>query len=419
MDDSMNKTFFSLFTGAGGLDIGLEEAGWTCGYASDVDPYAVETLKLNKGLRLGRRVKALDRAFLEQADVRSLGADDILAKSGLRRGDVELLAGGPPCQSWSSAGRQLGLKDPRGTLFEDFVRIANGLDVRWLLFENVRGLVTARGIDGEPGSALRLIRERLLQAGFQTHVALLNAADHGVPQRRVRLFLFGYRQGDPPPFPKPTHRKNADLFACQTPQWVTLGEVISSVAPPHSDEIYRPSGRLAEELADIPPGSGVKSPGKAERTRPNGHWGYKQGAFVADLLQSARTVTANQQQDWIRDPQLGLRRLSPRECAAIQTFPANWQFAGSPAVMYRLIGNAVPPLLAKSLGKQLKDHVKAAEPANLIGGSFSELLPLPQALASAIDYTRREEASNGLSRRVAPSKRPPLVALAKLGAECP
>jgi DNA (cytosine-5)-methyltransferase 1 len=393
--------YVSLFSGAGGLDLGLERAGWRTAYASDNDPYATDTLKANVGRRIGRGRCAFETTFIEQADIRTLTARSILDKSGLVKGGVQLLAGGPPCQSWSSAGHQLGFDDPRGRLFDDFVRIAKDLDARWLLLENVRGLLTARGPDGQPGSALNEIRRKLLQSGFQTTVALLNAADYGVPQRRVRLFVVGFRAGDAPPFPLPTHSKKTDsedIFP-----WVPLSHALESVLDLSSNEIFRPTGKMAMELANVPPGSGVKSPGKAERTRPNGHWGYKQGAFVADPTQSARTVTASAQQDWIKDPQYGLRRLAPRECAAIQSFPKAWRFHGSLAAQYRLIGNAVPPLLAEAIGSTLLKHTNLAEWPSAT--KFNDLIPLPAQLEYHVRYTAREEASNGQSRREGPKRR--------------
>lgn len=393
------NSFVSLFSGAGGLDIGLEEAGWRCRYASDVNADAVETLRRNSGRRW-KRSTVLEEAFVEQADVRKVVGADILAKAGVRKGGVTLLAGGPPCQSWSSAGHQQGFDDPRGRLFADFVRLADELDVRWLLFENVRGLLTARGPDGVPGTALQVIRTGLLKAGFQTAVTLLNAADYGVPQRRVRLFVVGYRAGDAPPFPVATHAKQA---AGGLKRWVTLDDCLRSVAPLEQDEIIRPAGKLAVELAMVRPGSGVKSPGKAEATRPGGHWGYKQGAFVADPSLPARTVTASAQQDWLQDSTFGLRRLCPRECAAIQTFPLSWEFVGNRASQYRQIGNAVPPLLAESVGKVLLDHVSARPSVGKC--RHLALVPLPEDLAKAIRYTSKEEARNGQSRKAAPRKR--------------
>jgi DNA (cytosine-5)-methyltransferase 1 len=389
------------------LDLGLEMAGWHVAYATDHDTQAIKTLRTNAGLPIGRRRKAFNGAFIEQADVRNLTAGDILAKAGLRKGEVPLLAGGPPCQSWSSAGHQLGFDDPRGQLFDDFVRIANGLDVRWLLLENVRGLLTARGPDGRPGSALGHIRRRLLDAGFQTTVELLNAADFGVPQRRVRLFMIGFRAGDTPHFPEPTHAKAPEL---RLKEWVPLSRALAQAKGLKAAEIIRPTAKLAEELANILPGSGVKSPGKSERTRPGGHWGYKQGAFVANPSQPARTVTASTAQDWIKDARHGLRRLCPRECAAIQTFPPEWNFDGNAQSQYRLIGNAVPPSLAKAIGESLlADFRRRGEDAE--AAKLDRLLPLSARLIYHVEYTAREDASNGQSRRAAPNKRAVRVAL--------
>lgn len=390
----INSSFVSLFSGAGGLDIGLELAGWRCAYASDIDPAAVQTLKANANRML------MAETFVEKADVRLLDSATVLAKAGQRRGDISLLVGGPPCQSWSSAGHQQGFDDPRGQLFKDFIRMADELDVRWLMFENVRGLLTARGPDGRPGSALEYIRSLLLERGFQTHVSLMNAADYGVAQRRVRLVVFGYRVGDALQFPSATHSKTAGGGMAK---WVTLGEALAALKPPSLDEIIRPTGKLADQLALIPAGSGVKSPGKKETTRPGGHWGYKQGAFIADPDLPARTVTANSQQDWIRDAQLGLRRLCPRECAAIQSFPLDWVFVGTRTDQYRLIGNAVPPLLAKCIGEALRAHVQDA-PA-YAKPRHRTLKPLAPELVSAIRYTEREESRNGSSRRAAPNMR--------------
>lgn len=398
--------FISLFSGAGGLDLGLEMAGWHGLYASDIDLCAVETLSMNRGRSIALGRQFMSNSIIERADVCDLSGEKILDKIGVNRGDVPLLVGGPPCQSWSSAGRQQGFDDPRGRLFSDFVRLANELDSRWIMFENVRGLLTARGADGRPGSALELIRSQLLDHGFQTGVSLVNAADYGVGQRRVRLIVFGYRTGDNFVFPAPTHSKVSDREVGLVP-WLTLAEVLNTVEPPVETEVVHPTGLLAYQMSDLRPGTGVKSPGKRETTRPGGHWGYKQGAFVTDPAKPARTVTASTQQDWLRDPKHGLRRLSPRECAAIQSFPPHWSFSGKRSDQYRLIGNAVPPMLGKVIGAALLDHV---DHDHLSPVTSSNLVPLPTRLASAIRYTEREEARNGASRRAAPDRRAKRVA---------
>lgn len=400
-------SFISIFSGAGGLDLGLEQAGWDCLFATDHDAAAIATLESNRGYALGQGRKAFADSIICRADVRDLDGVEILAELGLRQGDVPLLAGGPPCQSWSSGGLQKGFSDPRGQLVDDYLRLAQEIDARWLLFENVRGLLTARGQDGVPGSALAYVRARLHDCGWLSKVALLNAADYGIPQRRVRLILIGYRAGDEPHFPEPTHFCTP---ANRQPSWVTLKECLDRLSPPTESEIIRPTGKMALELADLPPGTGAKSQGKREATRPGGHWGYKQGAFIADTQKAARTVTASSQQDWIRDPVLGLRRLSPRECAAIQTFPSEWSMIGNRQAQYRLIGNAVPPELGRALGLALGEAY-GRKSERLHVASMSGLAPLPPELQSAIAYTIREDRRNGPSRR-ATGKRNGNVAVA-------
>lgn len=389
-----DANFISMFSGAGGLDLGFESAGWSRLLANDIDHDSAETLR--------RNTKKLLRDTVVEADIRSFTHDEVRARAGgFERGSLTAIVGGPPCQSWSSAGHQLGMNDDRGQLFLDFVRLANRLDPRFIVMENVRGLLTARGPDGEPGSALAMIREDLRQQGWQSTVSLLNAADYGVPQRRVRLFIVAYREGDRPIFPTPSHSKKG----VSAKPWVSLRSALSKVRDLSNDEIIRPSEKLAAELRDIRPGSGVKSPGKPETTRPGGHWGYKQGAFVADLGQPARTVTASTAQDWIIDPEHGLRRLSPRECAAIQTFPANWKWIGSRASVYRQIGNAVPPKLAEALARSIGEQI--AHPYHLANAlsNVVELEPLAPNLAAAIAYTVRDGNRNAASRLAAPIKR--------------
>jgi DNA (cytosine-5)-methyltransferase 1 len=218
----------------------------------------------------------------------------------------------------------------------------------------------------------------------------------------VRLFIIGFRVGDAPKFPNPTYAK---LGTVGLKSWVTLGDCLGAIDPPRESEIFRPRGKMAVDLVGIMPGSGVKSPGKIETTRPGGHWGYKQGAFVADLNQAARTVTASGQQDWVIDAVHGLRRLSPRECAAIQTFPAEWTWSGTNSSQYRQIGNAVPPLLAKAVGRALKSHLSSIDEVCEQDTILDQLTPLSPSLEKAIKYTAKEEFRNGASRRTAPNRR--------------
>lgn len=390
---AQRRTVVSLFSGAGGLDIGLEQAGWRTVAATDVDTDCVETLLHNQRNRLpveGSDATHLDGARIVREDVAELVADRLVPGS---RFPLDLLVGGPPCQPFSSSGKQLGVFETRGRLFEHFVRIAEGLRPRAILFENVRGLVTARGESGEPGEVVAQIRAAFHSIGFATSFAVLNAADFGAPQRRIRLFMIGTRDVDAPAFPAPTHAKvpSTDLFGGLQP-WVTLGEFLGSRPEPSLGECERPSDALAELLREVPDGSGVKSPGRPEPTRPGGHWGYRQGTFVADRSQPARTVTAAASQDWVRRLDGGLRRLTIGECAALQGFPDAWEFVGTRASRYRQVGNAVPAVFGQALGRAILEA--------LDGPRRRKPTPreLPRSMTAAVEYTKRDHARNAVAR---------------------
>ncbi len=403
---TLDRRFISLFSGAGGLDLGLEQAGWNCIYASDVDKASIETLRQNS-TRENSRVKSKPSRTYEIADILTLEPTDLLNRLNLETGELPLLAGGPPCQAWSSAGSQKGFDDPRGQLAEAYINLAAELRPRLVLFENVRGLLTARGRDGIHGSALASLRDRFSTIGYHTTVQLLNSADFGVPQRRVRLFIIAYRDMLEPSFPLPTHSKatQSRTSLLGTQAWINLGSIVLDGTSIPEGELVIPTAAMKESLSEIPNGKGLKSPGKKETTRPGGHWGYKQGAFIADPKQPARTVTTSSQQDWIRDENIGLRRLTLRESAAIQGFPDHYKFSGSKTEKFKQVGNAVPPPLGKAMGLSLSIHL---ERESNYPTRTSETLSkrsrsptLPKSLQAAIDYSRRDHLRNGQSRMVA------------------
>lgn len=394
-EQSDRPTAISLFSGAGGLDIGIEIAGFRVLTATDFDADCVATLERNQGKRVpipGTEDVFLDGARILLGDIAGFAGRDLLP-AGARK--IDLLVGGPPCQPFSSAGKQLSVEDPRGRLFEHFVRIADELRPHLVLFENVRGLVTARGPSGTHGEALALVKDAFEKIGYATSFRLMNAADFGVPQRRIRLFMLASKFAPLPEFPQPSHSETArsSLFD-QTLPWVTLRELLASLPSPSASEIVRPSAALASALADVPAGSGLKSPGARETTRPGGHWGYKQGTFVADLDKPARTVTAASTQDWIRWRD-ELRRLTWRECAALQGFPTEWEFVGPRASMFKQVGNAVPVKFGEVLGRSLAAALRSATRRNAVSA------PLPMEFVAAMKYSRKEHERNGESRRLA------------------
>jgi DNA (cytosine-5)-methyltransferase 1 len=388
-------TCVSLFTGAGGLDIGLEQAGFQTVTATDLDEDCVATLRTNQrlGIEPGGGRKFLEVANIFAADVVTVAPEQLRPPGCERSWVPDLMAGGPPCQPFSSSGKMLSLGDSRGRLFEHFVRLAAALQPRLILFENVRGLVTARGARGEPGEVLGQVKEAFERIGYATTFALLNAADYGCPQRRVRCFMMATRCTALPTFPEPSHTQapQASLFGPRLP-WVTLGQFLASFPPPTDGEVVRPSAALAARLAALPEGSGLKSAGAREATRPGGHWGYRQGTFIADPNEPARTVTASASQDWVRAPDGSLRRLTLREGAALQGFPDEWQFIGPVASRFRQVGNAVPTVLGRVLGEAMV--------AALLGGRRPkpQSAPLPAEFVAAAAYTRKEGRRNGASR---------------------
>lgn len=388
----------SLFTGAGGLDIGMERAGFSPAYVCDNDPVCVETLASNQRAKF-RVAKGAVRSFLESArieheDVCSLGGEEFRRVHGRR---VDCVYGGPPCQSFSSSGKMGSILDPRGLLIFEFCRFVEECRPRTFVLENVRGLITARCRAGAPGGVLRQLVERLEATGYGVNVALLNAADYGAYQRRIRCFIVGVDSGEPPAFPPPTHAKTGDegtLFGGAIENWRTLREFLDEWAD--EDELHwtRPTLALARDLRFVPNGSGLKSAGVVETTRPGGHWGYRQGTFIADLDLPARTVTGSSSQDWIRLEDGSLRRLTFREVARLQGFPNEWVFAGTKAAQFKQVGNAVPAQLGEVVGRMVGDYLSTYRPKLRVRSR-----PIPTKILSAVEYTRREECRNGASRR--------------------
>ncbi len=389
----------SLFSGAGGLDIGIERSGFEVVCMNELDPVFTETLRANKSQEI--QISKKNRKFLQNADIicediRKLSPESLAEPSS----KIDLVFGGPPCQTFSSAGKMESVRDQRGRLFKDFIRIVHFWKPTAFLFENVRGLVTARGEDNTPGSVLKEIFSSFERCGYSCRATLLNAADYGAYQRRVRCFIIGVRYGKCPEFPNPTHSREArtsgqTTFSSQHPlkPWNTLGNFLQKYADMNEDHWVRPTEKMAGELKKIPIGSGFKSPGIVERTRPGGHWGYRQGTFIADPRLPARTVTGSSTQDWIRLMDGSVRRLTFREVSRLQGFPDNWIFSGSNIQKFKQVGNAVPTIFGEILGRTIIDYLSHND-YNTPPIKFD----LPPKLHSYIDYTIREEKSNGPSR---------------------
>lgn len=389
-------TAISIFTGAGGLDIGIEKAGFDVLSTLEIHPSYCATVRNMKAK--GVRIPGTDRTFFQDAnviegDIRAITAKDLLG----RRKSVDCLIGGPPCQAFSSAGRQDSIFDERGTLVYEYFRILKELKPKVFLFENVRGLVTAKGAKDEPGEVLKDLLERFRKLGYSCRAKLLNAADYGSPQRRVRCFILGSSIASAPDFPVPTHAEvpfDSLLPSESRKPWVSLGRYLSEHADGDRSHWTLPTEKMRTALANIPEGKGLRSKGVREATRPGGHWGYRQGTFIADTSKPARTVTGSSSQDWIRLGDGTLRRLTLREVAGLQGFPSEWEFAGSMADQYQQIGNAVPTVFGEVLGRTLRDYLAGGwKTASRVSG-----LGLSEEIERSIRYTKYDNMKNGAYR---------------------
>lgn len=391
-----NPKAISIFTGAGGLDMGFERAGFSIVSALELHPKYCETIKENQARMI--KIPGTDRTYFQNTVIFN---DDICNVSGHHiacgESEIDCLIGGPPCQAFSSAGKQLSIFDHRGALVYEYLRVLRELNPKTFLFENVRGLVTARGKKNEPGEIMHELLDKFSEAGYNCRVALLNAAEFGSYQRRVRCFIIGSRIAAAPYFPIPEYAEEEKYSLlpedCRK-KWHTLGEFLEKYSDSDMSEWTRPTAELETMLSTIPAGSGIKSAGRVEATRPGGHWGYRQGTFIADPNKPARTVTGSASQDWIRLADGTLRRLTLLEVSRLQGFPDEWCFCGSKADQFQQVGNAVPSAFGEVLGRTLAEYVTGG----YMSYPKSNETTIPKDIEESIRYTKYDNAKNGAYR---------------------
>ena len=376
--------YVSLFSGAGGLDIGLERAGFKVLSMCEVEKNFCNTLISNQGVTQDDGNAYFSDSHVINEDIRDL------SKRDLANTEVDLVVGGPPCQSFSSSGKQRSVLDARGELVNEFFRIINEIKPKVFIFENVRGLVTARDHSGEPGGVIKSLLNRFWHNGYSCRAILLNSADYGSYQRRVRCFIIGSSKGIAPTYPVSSHSKEESLF---TNSWKSLEEFLILNADSNEGNYTYPTEALAQQLQNLPNGTGLKSIGKAEKTRPGGHWGYRQGTFIANLTLPARTVTGSSSQDWIRW-EGKLRRLTLNEVKLLQGFPATWDICGTKSQVFKQIGNAVPTIFGELIGHEVLKHL------NNFPTSDAEYIDIPKSFNNYIEYTKKDHAKNYESRSV-------------------
>jgi len=378
----------SLFSGGMGLDLGLEATGYfeTVACIEKV-PAFCETIRQNQ--RKGRLPKNLK---IIEADISSLSPQAILDMLELLPGDIDVIVGGPPCQSFSTAGKRGTTQDPRGTLLWDFLRFIEHIHPKFFLMENVRGLLSAalrhRRIadrpdtggsrltdDEQPGSVVRLFAKDLANIngkGYHLDIYEVNSVNYGVPQIRERVLFFGNYYNAQVEFPVPTHGPKileaanglqSDLFEV-TPllPWKTLGDAIADLKE-SNPVVLDFSPRKKRYLELVPPGSNWRSLQEDIQKDSMGKAWYAKGGrsgwwrrLTFDLPCPTLVTMPNHASTSLCHP-TETRALSIREYARIQEFPDDWEFSGTIAEQYTQLGNAVPMRLGVIAGNVIAENL--------------------------------------------------------------
>jgi DNA (cytosine-5)-methyltransferase 1 len=391
----------SLFSGAMGLDLGLEHTGRfeTLACVEKI-PAFCQTIRLNRDA--GRLLRRDVRVY--EGDISELDPVAVMRDLNLAPGELDLMVGGPPCQTFSTAGRRQTVQDPRGTLLWQFLRFVKAFQPKFFLMENVRGLISAalrhrpigqrpeRGgpplaDDEQPGSVVTAFLADLASNGsdYRLDCYEVNAVNYGAPQLRERAIFIGNRLGHVVDFPVPTHgsQSNGDasphlsreLFPVKKPELQplrTLGDAIRGIVDP-SPVIMDFSPRKKRYLAMVPAGGNWRclppeiqqeSMGKAFFAKGGRSGWWRRLSF--DLPCPTVVTMPNHASTALCHPD-EVRALTVKECAAIQEFPAEWEFWGKPQEQYAQVGNAVPVRLGMVAGDLIRKHLEEEETHASIG----------------------------------------------------
>lgn len=361
-----SPTAISLFSGAGGIDIGIRNAGFSILACVERDPFCCDTLRSNI------QRESLSTKVVE-GDIRAVNPVDLMNNLSLKPGQLDLLVGGPPCQAFSQIGKRLSIQDERGMLLFEMPRFAKFLRPKTILIEQVKGLLNAPDHDGIAGGVLKMIIHDLEDLGYKVKWKVLVAADYGVPQLRQRVFIVATSQDTDFNFPDATHspnERNTPMFSLMN--YRTVGDVISDLPKPASKDNY--SGTNSH--VDITP--------VGDRYRING---VPEGEHLA----SQHHLPSDQRQKLTKKDTTKFRRMSRnspaitlrcgevffhptedryltvREYMRIHTYPDSYILKGAirgrsgqvkNLDQYRQIANSVPPLVAERLGESIIASLK-------------------------------------------------------------
>ena len=337
----------SLFSGAGGTDIGLEYAGFKTVFSNDIEEDAVETyLHNNPGAR----------TYATCGDITKLNLPRI-------KGSIDLLTAGFPCQPFSNAGSRKGTSDPRGKLYVRVMEIVKKYAPKVVILENVRGITTSKHA-GKP--VIQIIMNHLKKLGYLTSFKLMDASNHRVGQRRLRLIIIGTRKKTHFIFPPEQPRGQLEIkYVLGAPQKGAPNSKDRVTLSPQTQRVID-MVPIGGSWKDIPAHKLPLRFKKIRRQMERYHAPKFYRKFSKNEICGTITASFTPENSCVWNP-CADKVMSVRDCARIQSFPDWYEFKGrNIRSMHKQIGNAIPPRLAYELGKQVRDHLKGKRTKSVV-----------------------------------------------------
>jgi DNA (cytosine-5)-methyltransferase 1 len=344
----------SLFSGIGGLDFGFEAAGFETAAAVELDATCCRTIRANRSWPV------------LEGDIHAISSQEILTAARMTVGEPDVLIGGPPCQPFSKSGYwargdSARLDDPRADTLTAYLRVLRDTRPRAFLLENVRGLA----YDGKDEGLRHLLAgieqvNREAKTHYRVEWRTLNAAEFGVPQLRERVFLIGSRDGKRFEFPEPTHTDapEATLFSSEKPRFRTAWDALGDLSQDDEDPSLAVTGKWAELLPSVPEGQNYLWHTPRGGGKPLFGWRRRYWTFMLKLAKDRPAWTIQAQPGPATGPfHWANRRLSPAELCRLQTFPEGLKFDCPQREVQRMLGNAVPSLLAEVLARAIRQQL--------------------------------------------------------------
>lgn len=373
----------SLFSGAGGLDIGFHEAGFDIVGCLEIDTPSCDTLRLN----VGKYVSADTKIFNNDITTTDPASLDV--------GGIDFIIGGPPCQSFSAAGRRAGgvhgINDTRGSLFWYYCKFLEHFKPSGFLFENVKGILQANN-----SADWDIILKSFESVGYSLYFKVLDAADYGTPQHRERLIMVGVRNDIHHTFrfPTPTHGP----AGVETEKYFTPSDALADLYDPN-EPVEPYGGKYGHLLVDIPPGLNyLFYTEKMGHPNPQFAWRSKFSGFLYKLPRDEPSKTVVAHQGRYDGPfHWNNRKLTIPELKRIQGFPDDYQLVSSKVEAVRQIGNSVAPLMGRKLADAVKLQLFGANDVSIDLSSDSNTKHHSRRKADKAANTKKKTRANGTS----------------------